>query len=126
MGSGHEVLREVDDNSVLIVGGLCGILGMELMFYPIHLLNMKIILLNYNILLNLVYVITFSAYLLSLSMCVCVHHISMMHRHQSKCGIHILVLLYVHLRSLCNKLLARGGEWYSAFSSSQLVFPDVP
>ncbi len=58
MGSDHEVLMEVDDNSVLIVGGLCGILGKELMFYPIRLFNIKIILLNFNILLNLVYVVT--------------------------------------------------------------------
>ncbi len=71
MGSGHEVLMEVDDNSVLIVGDLRGILGKELMLYLIHLLNIKIILLNHNILLNLVC-------LLSL----CVYHISMVHRHQ--------------------------------------------
>ncbi len=46
MVAGHEVLMEVDDNSVLIVGDLCGILGKELMIYPIHLLNIKITLLN--------------------------------------------------------------------------------
>ena len=47
--SGHEVLMEVDDNSVLIVGDLRGILGKELMLYLIHLLNIMIILISHII-----------------------------------------------------------------------------
>ncbi len=37
--AGNEVLAGVDDNGALIVGNLQGILGQQLRFHPIHLLN---------------------------------------------------------------------------------------
>jgi hypothetical protein len=41
--AGHKVLIKVDDTCVLIVGHPQGILGQELVLYPIHLLNIIVI-----------------------------------------------------------------------------------
>jgi len=42
--SDHDVLIEVDDNLLLIVGNPQGILGKQLKPHPIHLLNIVILL----------------------------------------------------------------------------------
>ncbi len=51
MRAGHEVLKEVDDNILLIVGDLQEISDLQLRPHPIHLLNIAtiviFILINY-------------------------------------------------------------------------------
>ncbi len=42
----HEVLMEIENNSVMIVGDPQGILGMQLRPYPIHISNVIVIILN--------------------------------------------------------------------------------
>ncbi len=47
MHSGHKVLMEVDDNSVLIVADPQGTLGLLLMPHTTHLLSIIIVLITY-------------------------------------------------------------------------------
>jgi hypothetical protein len=42
----REVLMEIENNSVMIVGDPQGILGLHLRLYPIHLSNFIVIILN--------------------------------------------------------------------------------
>jgi hypothetical protein len=50
MGAGHEVLMEVDDNILLIVGNPCTILDHQLIPRPNQLLNSIILLMEQHIL----------------------------------------------------------------------------
>jgi hypothetical protein len=52
---GHQVLAEVNDNSALIVGNPCGILGQQFLPRPIKLLNIFIFI-SYFIILCYTYI----------------------------------------------------------------------